>query len=317
MSHRLARIVLLGVGCLWATAALAQPIKDSARAAEMADDAQAAFDSGDYPRALARFDEAMALADVPPIRLARARTLTKLGRLVEALAETRRVAAATIQPDAPPVHAKAKVQAAEELAELERQVPRLKVEVTPGPGERVSLTVDGRGAAIGELIAVDPGVHEVVLDRSQGPRFSQEVDVAAGQRFTLLTGAPLRSAPAPAPPPLLPPPADGKPSLFGAGLALTGIGGALLLAGIGTGVGALVKSSSLEGDCPNDTCPLALREDVARLDVLRVSTTILGAIGIPTLGTGVGLVVVGAPSGSEQGKAAFQRGLAVRIAWGF
>jgi serine/threonine-protein kinase len=160
-------LALAGVAAPFAPReAMAQHAEESladerAREAQtLADEGLALFDAGDYERALASFDAALAIAQRTKIALYAA---DRLGRLVEA-SDRYLMAIRLPIPEDSAVSREARSRAESERAELLPRIPRLSIAVTGARGAR-RITIDGKTVPPGRENGwlVDPGPHRVVV----------------------------------------------------------------------------------------------------------------------------------------------------------
>ena len=136
-----------------------QAAKDLARG--YAEEGIALHESGDYSAAVQSFTKAYRVLGAPTVGIRLARSLAKLGRLVEAAKAYQAVIDTPVKKSDPPVFAQAVTDAGAELAALKPRIPTLKITVAPGV---TSPTLDGKPIAEGELgqpVAIDPGAHRV------------------------------------------------------------------------------------------------------------------------------------------------------------
>lgn len=135
-------------------------------ARELARDAVAAYDAGDYKKALDLLQRAHDLVPAPTLTLHQARCLSKLGRLVEAMERYETTRRAELDPKAPQAFRDAVKDAGRELEELRGRVPKAKI-VVKGPGHDSSflqVMLDGNQvppALVGVPRTIDPGTHRV------------------------------------------------------------------------------------------------------------------------------------------------------------
>lgn len=102
--------------------------------------------------------------------------------------------------------------------------------------------------------------------------------------------APAPAQPEPAPAIAVPPPAR-KRGWFVPGTVVTGLGGALLLAAVGTGTRALLLHQDLEVACAGG-CPPAREADVDTGKALALTTDVLIGVGAAAAVTGAILLIV-------------------------
>ncbi|HHH29836.1 MAG TPA: hypothetical protein ENK57_16030 [Polyangiaceae bacterium] len=199
------------------------------------------FKGGRYQQALERFQSAERIHHAPPHVLYIARSLVKLGRLVEAVDAYRSLAEERIDPGAPKVFEAARADA---RVELERVVPRVAALTVEVVGEGVTVQLDGRAIPVvrGQPIDLDPGEHHVTATKPGMKAQERIVRVGEGETATVrfeLPVSPIES-PEPAPPPSLVGPVV-LIAVGGAGLALGGVMGGL----------ALGKRNALDDACPD------------------------------------------------------------------
>ncbi|MFI5299239.1 MAG: tol-pal system YbgF family protein [Polyangiales bacterium] len=291
-------IALAFIGVFVATAAVAAEPTDEDRAI-----AQDAFGKGMSERArgdlvasLASFERAHARLPSPITGLELGRAYMLVGRLVAARRELDAVVRSAPKPSESVVAQRARKEAVELRAEVDARMPKITVAIT---GARaVSLTIDGDVVAIdgGEVAhSVDPGRHHVVALHA-GLTSDRVVDVAEGDRRTVtfvfdssgvssFSDARVRS-PSPA--------------------ATTWAYGALIVGGIGVGVGsvagivALSDRSTLQ--CNAGRCP-ATQAGVDSLNRAATISTISFAVGL--VGAGLGIYgLLSGPSSIEPPKGA-------------
>lgn len=195
-----------------------QATKDVAR--RYAEEGIAFHDQGDYPAAVLSFGRAYRVLGAPTIGIRMARSLVKLGRLIEAKKAYEAVIATPLKQGDPPVFAQSVTDARAELAELSPRIPTLELAVGIGV---TSPTLDGNpvpAAALGRALPIDPGPH-----RASGLGAMPEALVVHERDRLKLA---LRSVPE-AP---LPPPAHGLGWRRIAGFSSVGLGVVSLAVGV-------------------------------------------------------------------------------------
>lgn len=280
----------------------ADPVDDSERnaARNLAEQGRDAFERGDFERSRDLFHRAYDLVQAPTLALYEARSLAKLGRLVEAVEAYLRAIRTPLEPSSPVAFRKAVRDAETEEQQLAPRVPKLTIVVT-GPGAQlpeVSVTLDRervKPALLGVEVPVDPGRHQleaqvpggevsrVALTLGEQERKTVEISVAAPVSVPAAvvapplerSSAPTRRAPGP------PRASWQRPAAFAAG--------GLAVAGLGTGVIAGVlagsKHAELERQCPNRACVegTAGADDLRSFRSLRAVSTVgyvFGAVGV-------------------------------------
>ncbi|MEZ4311890.1 MAG: hypothetical protein R3F14_27995 [Polyangiaceae bacterium] len=104
---------------------------DAAR--KIAEEGLTLYDSARYAEALDRFDRAAALVQAPTMGLMAARSLVKLGRLVEASARYASVTEMPLAPGASDAFKQALTDAAAERKSLTPRIPTLTLTLPPAP----------------------------------------------------------------------------------------------------------------------------------------------------------------------------------------
>lgn len=153
------------------------------------DEGLALADRGEWAEAADRFRRAAVVRPTPPIRFNLAHSLSRIGRVLEAVEMLH-----TVEGDAqaaPDVRASAR----ELRSRLERRLGRLVVEVTDPPAGSQLLLDDTAlpAEAAGVEFPVDPGVHRVRLVSGEREIDASDVEVRAGAeaRVTLGTASDL------------------------------------------------------------------------------------------------------------------------------
>ncbi|HJL15745.1 MAG TPA: tetratricopeptide repeat protein [Sandaracinaceae bacterium LLY-WYZ-13_1] len=84
---------------------------------------------------------------------------------------------------------------------------------------------------------------------------------------------------------------------------LLGAGGAVLLAGVGTGIATAVEHGALEDACPAQRCEPAESERIDRVRALSIATDVLLPLGLAAAAAGVVWLLVELDSGGDDGTA--------------
>jgi hypothetical protein len=257
---RLSKVVvtILAAVLLHGATASAQPLDDQKRAAARAlgEEGLTFFDAGKYADALDRFDRADKLVKAPTLGLMAARSLEKLGRLVEASNRYRDVLGMQLDEKASDVFKEAQTSAAKELEALSPRIPTLEIVIEGVNLDQTTVTLDGKVVPremVGIRTPLNPGVHRLEAT-APGLAGAQDLNIAEKQAaravLTLQPTAPLKG--------------DGVGSGNGpgdttpktaqstqrtAGLITMGAGGAVFVAGAITGLVGVSKSSELSADC--------------------------------------------------------------------
>jgi len=184
-----------------AKGALAQTDLERATARDAANSGRAAFDAGQYERAIDSFSRAESLVHAPPHLLFMARAQAKLGRLVAARETYLKITRETLSPKAPKAFVTAQDTAESELSELEGRLPSVTVTLKGAPADGVVVQMDDTTlppAMIGIPLPADPGKHVFTTSgTATGDPVTISLAEGAKQSITLK----LRARRTPAPPP--------------------------------------------------------------------------------------------------------------------
>lgn len=285
----------------------AQPVDDQMRATAraLADEGMTFFEQKKYAEALDRFDRAITIIQAPTITLHAARSLDKLGRLIEAAERYRACINTPVDDKSPGAFRAAQEDARSELQALTPRIPSIEIAVE-GPGAADAIvTLDGKPvpkALIGVKTLVNPGEHKVgamtethadLADVSITEKQSSRVVLQLTPKSDANTGQ------------TVPPVKQEKTPINGkkvGGVVMLGLGGALGIVGVVAGVSALNQKTALADDgCPSGGTP---REGadctsetflgrVADFQTARNVSVATLAIGGAAVVTGVVLVVLG------------------------
>ncbi len=296
---------------LYAAPVGAQPVDDQMRATAraLADEGMTFFEQKKYAEALDRFDRAVTIIQAPTITLHAARSLDKLGRLIEAAERYRTCMNTAVDDKSPEAFRSAQEAARNELQTLMPRIPSIEIAVQgPGANEAIVL-LDGKPvpkALIGVKTLVNPGDHkigamtethadleEVSVTEKQASRVVLELEPKTGANSGQLVG---------------PNKPDKKPPINAkkvGGFVALGVGGVFGIIGTAAGISALNQLDDLAADgCPSggEAAPgvncssSAFQERVANFETSRNVSAATFAIGGAALATGVVLLVLGSKS---------------------
>jgi hypothetical protein len=269
--------------------------RDAAR--KLMDQGRAKERAGDKAGALDAYLAADRIMGVPTTGLSVAEAALELGKLVEARDVLLRVSRHPVSPSEPLPFAKARLEAKELAAELDKRIPSLTLSVTgAAAGTAVTVTVDGVPVPPETLQfsrAVNPGKRQIVASAPGYRTARKSVTLAEGEQATLSLA--------------LEPGEDDSPSTGGLTLAgispLFWVGVGVTVAGLGVGIttGALAmsKSSDLEGVCPDYGCPASRKSEIDSMTALAHTSTVSFVVA----GAGAVLGVVGLAALSDWGGA--------------
>jgi hypothetical protein len=251
-------------GSAWAQAS---PPSDSANldvARSVAVSGREAFNAGDYETALSMFRKAYELFPAPTVVLYEARTLEKMGLLIEAVEAFSRTTRTPVPAGAPAQFAEAIAAARSEGETLRARIPALVVEVRGASPEDPQLSVSINGRALGAFQlaqpqSLNPGTYRVAGNVGGERASSTDVTLVPGQtrRVVLnLTAQPADPLSAEA---AVSAPVGVEPSVRRGPPLLAYVAGGVGVAGIGAGVIAGVlaneKYDEAERGCPDRQCP--------------------------------------------------------------
>jgi tetratricopeptide (TPR) repeat protein len=182
---------------LSSTAAFAQTDLERATARDAANSGRAAFEAGQYEKAIDQFTRAEQLVHAPPHLLYLARAQAKLGKLVAAHETYLKITRETLKPNAPKAFSDAQGFAEQELAAVDARLPYVTVTLQGAPADGVSIDMDGTllpSAMIGIPLPTDPGQH---VFKATGTATSEPVTVRiaeAAKQSVVLKAHPVATA---------------------------------------------------------------------------------------------------------------------------
>lgn len=162
--------------------ALAETSAERAAARAAAESGADAFEQGRYERALEMFIRAEKLVHAPPHLLFMARSLEKLGRLVEAREAYLKILNEQLAPNAPPAFRSARASAEQELAVIEPRLAQVTVNVTGPDASSAAINLDGTDlppAVAAIPMPADPGRHVFYAHTERAK--SAEVSITLGE----------------------------------------------------------------------------------------------------------------------------------------
>lgn len=306
MNRTLTRRIRTGLACLALVCApavgSAQSEPDLARARELYNQGLTQVAAGDWPGALATFQEVAKIKMTPQVRFHIARSKEKLGRLNEALGGYRLAEHEATQLGDKGQELLDEVQKAREA--LEARVPKLVIVRGEG-AEAARISLDGVAlgeAQIGSEISADPGPHVVSVTLPDGRRFSRTVELEEGKTQELeldapaaeVDGAGAAAEPEPRPEPDRAPAAPGDDS---GGSALPWIAGGVGVASLAAAaIFYKLKSDAedeLEQGCLGRTCPDTLEDTQSRGESYATLSGVALGVGVVGVGTAIVLLLAG------------------------
>jgi hypothetical protein len=188
------RIVLaLLVAAHLLTPSPAFAVDEATRAAlrELGTEGVQAYQSGDYETARQKLEEAFSVMRTAPLGLWSARSLEKLGQLVQASERYLAAERAPLDPEGDQqAQLDARATAGSERAALQPRIPHLKVTISGAAPADVSLLVGGKevpAALVGKSLLVNPGKVEVTARRGEDEVSGSEVLAEGETKEIVLT----------------------------------------------------------------------------------------------------------------------------------
>jgi tetratricopeptide (TPR) repeat protein len=253
------------------------------------------FDQGRFKEACEKFELSMQLDPSPGTLLNLGNCYEPQGDLVRALALFEQAFADAQRSNDPRRKELWTDAARERIANLSRRVPQLSVRGAPSDAE---VAIDGAAQRPSGALRINPGRHRIEV-RAPGKRpFTQDFDIASGQRLAINvpaleaeTGPAATPPPAPAEPA---PPPDSSAATYGPWpYVLGGTGAALLGTSLVTGLMANSKASKLERECDDDgNCDPSLQGTKDSAESLALATDVLWISGLIVAGAGVTLFIL-------------------------
>jgi hypothetical protein len=308
------RLGLIALAALqWTGWAHADPTETQFRAAarDLALQGAEAFDSGDYPTALDRFNRASALVAAPTLTVMQARSLVALGRWLEGLEKYRETTHLTLDAEAPEQFLQAVREAEAEGNALEQRLPRIEIRLR-AEATQVMVTLDNNPvprALLNVAHPIDPGPHRLVANAPGNPPFEEEATIGERQHWVVQVPTPEIAAetalgphghagPAPEPPGARTPkdePASNAQAWAWVPPVAFSVGGAGAGAAIVAGVLASQRHSRLKAVCAND-CPPSAAADLEAFRLYRGLFFVSGSLAAIGIGVGTYFVVWGPDS---------------------
>jgi tetratricopeptide (TPR) repeat protein len=254
--------------------ALAQDFATKSAARKLGEEGIALFEKKQFAEALEKFNLAEQIVPAPTLGLRAARCLVQLGRFVEASERYLEVIRLTMpQNQLTPAFRKAQADAVIERDDLVPLIPSLTISVRGPLGSDPKLFVER---------PIDPGVHEVELQRPD-TKVKKKLDIVVKQSAVIELELP------PLPAPKAPPPDPRWRTVAWIGM---GLGAAGTIAFAITGSLALSKQRDLVPVCPKQQCLPEFHDDVDSYDAFRYLTTASIITGVVGFGVGIPLLIV-------------------------
>lgn len=311
--------LLAGALFFSAPLAFAEDAEMRTAARDLATQGAQAFDAGKYAEASDFFRRAYELVPAPSIALLRARSLAKVGQLLEAIDIYEQTSRLKLADDAPEAYAQAVQTAHSEVEEVRHRLPRLKLTLLGiEPNQPMQVTIDERpvpDVLLGVERPMNPGQHVIVVRVAGQPRATRELAMVESESYRVeldigpakpvekpIVAAPLQAdtdTKAHASPPWR------TLGYVGLGVGVVGIG-----VGTITGLAALKHKSSLDDACKPD-CPASSAGDIDSFRSNRTISWISYGVGIAAAATGVVLLTLGKPEQEHVALRALPGGLQI------
>jgi hypothetical protein len=276
------------------------------------DDGDRKTEAHDDAGALRSYRAADGMMHVPSTAIEVAKTLARLGQLVEARDQALALLRLPKTEPEPPPFVAARVEAERLASSLGTRIPTLALRVTGlAAGDVPTVRVDDEVVTADALSLprrANPGLHRIVATAAGRADVVREVQLAEGRTAPVelpfdpaLPQAPppgpvASPQPLPAVPPDLPP-ASRSPGA--ATWAALGVGAAGLVVGTIAGILELSKASTVKGECNGNACPETARGDLNGANTLANVSNV--ALGVGVAGAAVGAVLYfTAPRGPVQ-----------------
>jgi hypothetical protein len=314
---RFSLLRLLSGALLFTSSALAQDAEIRTAARDLATQGAQAFDAGDYAHASDFFRRAHELVPAPSIALLHARSLAKLGQLLEAIDIYEQTARFKLPEGAPEAYLQAVQTARAEMEDVRHRLARLKVTlIGVSSNELAQVSMDDKltpPALLGVERPLNPGQHRIEARVAGQLRATRELSMLEGGSYQVeLDLRPVESAHKPLVLQAMPTnPSAGKANMRKtAGFAALGVGALGLGIGTFTGIVALHHESELDSVC-KPKCPPSSAADIDSFRSNRTISYVSFGLGVAATATGVLLLTLGKPSEEHVAIRALPTGLQI------
>ncbi|MEO7033543.1 MAG: hypothetical protein ABI548_06685 [Polyangiaceae bacterium] len=301
-------------------APVAAPVADDAEtrtaARDLATQGAQAFDAGNYAEASDFFRRAHELVSAPSIALMQARSLAKLGQLLEAVDTYEQTIRLKLPEDAPAAYVAAVQTARAEVEAVRARLPRLKLTVVGATkADAAQVSIDAKPtppALLGVERPVNPGEHHFVVQVAGKVRATRDLTVVEGQSYQVeLDARAVAPIGAKATADLTAEPAtSGSNSRRTLAYVALGAGAVGLGAGTYTGLVALHHKADLDSACHPD-CPRSSADELSSWRSNRTVSWLSYGVGIAAAGAGVLLLTLGSVDHEQVALRAFPNGLSI------
>ncbi|MBW2524050.1 MAG: hypothetical protein JRI23_07740 [Deltaproteobacteria bacterium] len=272
------------------------------------------YKKGAYDEALEQFRAALEASGSPNARLYVARALREVGDITESYREMKETLDdARERAESDPKYVKTRDSAAAELALLEPQVAKLVVAVAGADGA-VELTVDGKPAAVGKPIVLEPGDRMVVARAPGMVAAEQQVTVIGGETktatLTLVAATgdepPTDGEPAPGQPDQPEPDEPSGGAVRIAGFVVAGVGVASMVVFAITAAQAKSDFDTLNEECGGVRCTdPSYADTVDSGETMELVSHVTLGIGLAGIVAGSLMIIFGGPDEPAESTAGF------------
>jgi len=283
---------------------------DKETARSLMKEGDAAMRDGDAAKALERYEAAKTIVDVPTTRVAVARALEKLGRLIEARSIALGVTRSPPKDSEPAAFAKARTEAQALSKAILPRIASLQIQLDGEvPEQGLRAEIDGKPlykSVITVARRVDPGEHEVLVAATGYAPVTVTVTLAEGETKIVPVelkerwtegGSDVTPAKTPVAEEAPQDPSDGSLSpLVPIGFSVAGAGA---IFGAITGIISLGKTSDAEAQCVDGRCPTSVQGDLDDAQTMATLSNVGFIVG--GVGLGVGIVGLFLSGGGESG----------------
>jgi hypothetical protein len=242
------------------------------------------FQAGKWAESYDAFNQADRLYHAPTLILFMARCRRNQGKLLEARALYDKVIAEPVRAGAPEQFFKAVAAAREELVDLQKRIPSVRVTLHGTMAAQARIAIDGAPLSEAERAsgkALDPGAHEILAAVDKGASARKTILLTQGEAawVELTLESPLSFG------------ADAPPARWQVPAILAvGIGGAGVGVGSVAGILALSKISDIKSRCqPDGHCFKSDQPEADQAQTMVTLSTIGFVVGGVGLATGVAL----------------------------
>jgi hypothetical protein len=276
-----------------------------------------AFDAGKYAEASDFFRRAHQLVAAPSIALMQARSLAKLGQLLEAMDIYEQTTRLKLADDAPEAYVTAVQTARAEVEDVRTRLPRLKLTVLgTSRADGAQVTIDDKptpDALLGVERPVDPGLHHFAVRVAGQIRAERDLTVVEGQSYQVeLDAHPAQPTAKPAVAPVEPQSQAPGSANSRRTMAYGGLGIGVVGLGVGTytGLVALHHKSNLDSAC-HPGCPASSASDIDSWRSNRTVSWLSYGVGLAAAGAGVLLLTLGKPNQEHVAVRALPNGILI------